>query len=193
MPTIVTHPAVPLALGLGLGTQVVSPRLLAASAVASILPDADVAAFWFGIPYASPLGHRGLSHSLVFAAAVALLAAAFHRALRTRAGAAFALVFVATASHAVLDAFTDGGLCVALLWPFSDERFFAPERVIQVSPIGLRALSWRGVQVLTSEMLWVWTPCLGVAVALRLARRIGGRSHLRSGTLGSPGPCRRIR
>jgi hypothetical protein len=49
MPTIVTHPAVPLALGLGLGTQVVSPRLLAASAVASILPDADVAAFWFGI------------------------------------------------------------------------------------------------------------------------------------------------
>jgi membrane-bound metal-dependent hydrolase YbcI (DUF457 family) len=38
MPTIVTHPAVPLALGLGLGTQVVSPRLLAASAVASILP-----------------------------------------------------------------------------------------------------------------------------------------------------------
>ena len=34
----------------------------------AMLPDADVIAFHFGIPYVHPLGHRGLTHSIVFAA-----------------------------------------------------------------------------------------------------------------------------
>ena len=176
MPTLVTHPAVPLALGFGLGSHVVPARLLAAAVVASVLPDADVVAFRFGIPYASPFGHRGLSHSLAFAAAVALLAAACHRPLRAGPRAAFAVVFLATASHAVLDALTDGGLGVALLWPFSDARFFAPERPIEVSPLGLRALARRGLDVLASELRWVWAPSLVLALALRFARwRDGAR------------------
>ena len=59
MPTILTHTAVPLALGLGLGKEIVPRRVLWAGVALSILPDLDVLAFRFGIPYAAPFGHRG--------------------------------------------------------------------------------------------------------------------------------------
>lgn len=42
MPSILSHPAVPLALGLALGPRVIPRRLLLAGVVASILPDLDV-------------------------------------------------------------------------------------------------------------------------------------------------------
>lgn len=32
----------------------------------SLLPDADVVGFRFGVPYAAPWGHRGATHSLMF-------------------------------------------------------------------------------------------------------------------------------
>ena len=40
-----------------------------------MLPDADVFGLLVGIPYDSMFGHRGLTHSLLFAAAVGGLAA----------------------------------------------------------------------------------------------------------------------
>src|SRR5215468_1372822 len=67
MPTIFSHPAVPLALGLGLGKKFIPTRLLLAGVVGSILPDFDVIAFRFGIPYEDQFGHRGFSHSFFFA------------------------------------------------------------------------------------------------------------------------------
>lgn len=51
MPTIMTHAAVPICLGLGLGTRVIPPRLLFSGIVLAMLPDADVLAFKFGIAY----------------------------------------------------------------------------------------------------------------------------------------------
>ena len=42
MPTVITHAAVPLCLGLGLGTKVIPPRLLFAGIVLAMLPDADL-------------------------------------------------------------------------------------------------------------------------------------------------------
>ena len=38
MPTVITHAAVPLCLGLGLGTKVIPPRLLFAGIVLAMLP-----------------------------------------------------------------------------------------------------------------------------------------------------------
>ena len=35
--------------------------------LSSILPDFDVIAFKFGIPYSHPFGHRGFTHSILFA------------------------------------------------------------------------------------------------------------------------------
>ncbi len=137
-----------------------------------MLPDLDVVAFRLGIPYAAEFGHRGFSHSLSFAALTALVGASCHRLLRSRFRTAFPFLFVAAASHGLLDAFTNGGLGVAFFWPLSPERFFAPVRVIQVAPIAVsRLFSQRGAAVLLSELLWVWIPCALVAAALAWGQR----------------------
>lgn len=173
MPTVFTHPAVPLALGLGLGRGLISRRLLVGGVIGSVLPDLDVAAFRFGIPYAAEFGHRGFSHSLLFALLVALLGACFCRSLRTSFLRALLFLFAAGGSHGLLDAFTNGGLGIALFWPWSDERFFAPVRVIEVSPLSLGAfLSARGVVVLQSELIWVWLPACAVGMLLKTARLV---------------------
>jgi Predicted membrane-bound metal-dependent hydrolases len=153
MPTIFTHPAVALTRP-WFGATVTRGAVIAAI-LGSILPDLDVAAFALGIPYASPYGHRGVTHSLLFAVLYALLAS-----LALRAPRAFAFIFLCTVSHTLLDALTDGGLGVALLAPFSNERFFLPWRPIRVSPIGTRFFSARGIPTLVSELVWVWMPCV---------------------------------
>lgn len=73
MPTIITHAAVPLALWCASERGRLSPRLLAAGIVAAMLPDADVLAFALHVPYADAFGHRGASHSLLYAGLIALL------------------------------------------------------------------------------------------------------------------------
>jgi inner membrane protein len=171
MPTIISHPAVPLALAWGLGGKIISPRLLLAGIFASIAPDLDVIAFKLGVPYGGQFGHRGASHSLLFALALALAGACSYRGLRSSALSVFFFLLIAAASHSILDACTSGGLGVALLWPWSDHRFFAPFRPIAVSPIGLsRFFSERGAQVLLSELLWLWLPLIGLATFLALPR-----------------------
>lgn len=170
MPTIFTHPAVPLAIGLGLGQSVIPWRLLFFGVVASVVPDLDVLAFKFGIPYASVIGHRGLTHSVLFALVIAFLGIFAYRAFHASRLKTFAFLFVVTVSHAILDACTNGGLGVALLWPLFSERFFAPWQVIQVSPIGTHFFSEKGATVILSELLWVWLPCLALCVGLRFFR-----------------------
>jgi inner membrane protein len=174
VPTVFSHAAVPLALGMGLGAEVVPRRLLLAGVLVSALPDLDVVTLGWGAPHSAGLGHRGFSHSLLVAAVVALAGAAAAPALRAGVARAFVFLFAAVASHGALDAFTNGGLGVAFLWPWSGERFFAPEalRVIEVSPIGLtRFLSGRGVVVFESELRWIWLPALAVGLMLIGARR----------------------
>jgi inner membrane protein len=167
MPTVFTHPAIPLAIGLGLGKDVIPTTLLIAGVAVSVLPDLDVLAFRYGISYASNFGHRGFSHSLLFALILAFLGACAFRYYQNSFGRAFWFLFLAAVSHGILDAFTNGGLGIAFLWPWSTERFFAPMQVVQVSPIGIsRFLSSRGLLVLLSEMVWVWIPCLILGLGL---------------------------
>lgn len=172
MPTILTHTAVPLAIGLGLGANTISRRLLAAGVVASMLPDMDVLAFRFHIAYADTFGHRGASHSLTFAVIIGLLAMAFATQLKTTRLRAFLFVCAACASHGLLDALTNGGEGVALLWPFSDVRLFFPWHIIEVSPLDMhRVFSERGWVVLQSELVRVWLPAAILCCALYLPRR----------------------
>lgn len=161
-----THPAVPIALGVGLGRQAISTRLLLLGCLVSIAPDFDVISFWLGIPYSDPFGHRGFTHSITFALGIALLSALAARQLQTSARSVAAFVFVSMASHGLLDTLTNGGLGIALLWPFSNERFFAPVQVVAVSPIGPHFFSSRGLTVLASEFVWVWLPCLAATVGM---------------------------
>jgi inner membrane protein len=94
----------------------------------------------------------------------------------------FLFLFFAMASHGLLDACTNGGSGIALLWPFTDTRYFAPFTPIEVSPIGLaRFLSTRGAAVMASELLWVWLPCIVLALALLTARRFQSRSSSSTG------------
>jgi inner membrane protein len=163
--TLITHPLPVLAIGLALGSRVIAPRLLIAGMLAACLPDADVLAFKFGIAYADSFGHRGASHSLAFAALMGVLGLLFAPLLnsgRIKAGIWLAL---AAASHSVLDALTNGGLGVAWLWPWSEQRFFLPWRPIAVSPFINGFFSERGLAVLASEARWVWLPCTILAVA----------------------------
>jgi len=62
------------------------------------------------------------------------------------------LIFFCVASHGLLDALTNGGRGIALLWPFTNARYFAPWRPIPVAPIGLRFLSSRGLHVALVEL-----------------------------------------
>ena len=174
MPSIITHAAVPLAMYYAADQGRISPRLLAAGVVAAILPDLDVVAFALGIPYQHALGHRGASHSLIFAVALALMGALLHRPLRSQPLQAAAWLLVCASSHALLDAMTSGGLGVALLWPWQEQRYFAPWRPILVSPFANGFFSARGMATLLSELRWVWLPLFAGAT---LWKAIHGRQH----------------
>ena len=170
MPSIISHPAVPLAIGIGLGSGVISNRLLAAGVLCSIAPDLDV----YAEMLTSSIGHRGITHSLFFAVLCGAFAALIAPSLRVRAPIAFGFIFVATASHGILDAFTTGGPAVSFLWPFRLEGYFMPFRVIEVSPLGIsRFFSERATAVLVSELKWVWTPAIVLGAMIYAMRRAG--------------------
>jgi len=177
MASAFSHAIVAASLGTAFVEAGMSTRVLALGVLFSVLPDADVAGFGFGIAYDDPLGHRGLTHSLAFAAVMATLGA-FLLAVAKDAAAkdggrarAWCYLFLATASHGVLDAMTDGGLGIAFFAPFSNTRYFLPWRPIAVSPIGVTAFfTERGLTVLRSEFQWIWLPA-GLFSILALAVR----------------------
>ena len=136
-----------------------------AAAVCAALPDVDSVGYRLGVPYDSLWGHRGLTHSLLAAALVAAVGTGLGQlagpARRPPAGRLALLLFLATASHGLLDAMTTGGLGVAFFSPWELKRYFFGFRPIKVSPISIRAfLGLKGLRVLASELWWVGMPCL---------------------------------
>ena len=178
MPTVFTHAVA--AVAIGAATITAPPRLpvWALGVLCAVVPDFDVVTFAFGLPYGHMLGHRGLSHSLPFAAGLACVATAVAtRWCAGRSGALrlWAFFFAATASHGLLDAMTSGGYGIAFFAPFSDARYFFRWRPIVVSPIGIGAfLSRWGMQVMASELLWIWLPAAALILLGELARRRRG-------------------
>ena len=129
------------------------------------------------------LGHRGITHSLAAAAILGLILA--RTVYRRGAGPlswprVWLFLFLAGASHGVLDALTNGGLGVAFFAPFTNERYFFPFRPIEVSPLSIRRfLSPLGLAILWNEFIWVWCPTTVATVALLWYRgrgTPGGRS-----------------
>lgn len=164
MPTILSHPAA--ALGFRRWFPV-EGRVVAAGAIGSIVPDADVVGFAYGVPYGSLYGHRGFTHSIFFAVVASALLATVVRPRRW--WLAFAFIFICTMSHPLFDAMTNGGRGVAFFSPFSNRRYFFPWRPIRVSPIGPASLQ-RLVPVLVSELKWVWLPMIAMALVPRTSR-----------------------
>lgn len=133
-------------------------KLLLLAIVSSFLPDIDVLAFNFGIPYAHPLGHRGFTHSIIFAILWAVLLTSIFR--KGSALKWFLVIFLSTISHGLLDAMTSGGRGVGFFIPFNNERIFFPFREIVVSPLGMdRFFSKWGLQVILSELKYIVVPC----------------------------------
>lgn len=171
MPTILSHAAVPLALWCASERGRISPRLLGAGIVAAMLPDADVLGFALQVPYDAAFGHRGATHSIAFALLCGLAGALAHRPLRAGAMQAATWLLVCALSHPLLDAMTSGGLGVALAWPWSEARWFAPWRPIRVSPIGAGFFSARGLATLASELRWIWLPSAAAVLAWKLIQK----------------------
>ena len=148
MATIFTHAVIGSTIAKLAARQTIQRHTIIACALLAALPDAD--GLFFGvIPYAHLFGHRGFTHSLLFAALCGLLTASLFiwREWIKRAELwLYALLFArATASHGILDALTNGGLGVAFFAPFNTSHYFFPFHPIPVSPMsGGALLSARG-------------------------------------------------
>jgi len=150
--------------------RAVTPRLpdsytlLVLGIVCSILPDIDSIGYMLGVPYDSPWGHRGITHSFSFALLIGVLLTWLfyrkHNLDKTGYLMVALYLFITTASHGLLDAMTSGGLGIAFFAPFDNSRYFLPYRPIAVSPIGVRAFfsEW-GQRVILSELIWIGIPC----------------------------------
>lgn len=138
----------------------------------AVFPDADVLGFKFGIKYASFWGHRGFSHSIVFAVLLGfVITMLFYR--KKQFGWYFLFFTIATISHALLDALTTGGLGVAFFSPFENSRYFFPWRPIKVSPLGIaNFFTERGLGVIKSELKWIGIPSVIFIILLKKWKRI---------------------
>ena len=175
MASAISHAVAALGIGAFFYPPQTPKRVWVAGALCSMLPDIDVIGFRFGVSYGDFWGHCGFTHSLLFAALVAgAVTAALATSQAGRIGRLplFCYLFLATASHGVLDAMTDGGLGVAFFSPFDNQRYFLPWRPIRVSPISVtRFFTPRGLAVLESEFLWIWIPAIVLGTAAFLLRR----------------------
>ncbi|MBK6545611.1 MAG: metal-dependent hydrolase [Saprospiraceae bacterium] len=109
----------------------------------AIIPDLDVLGFEYGIPYDSIFGHRGLSHSIVFAFILSIIITTLFFKEFRKDKIKFLNIcwyyFLCTISHGLFDAMTTGGLGVGFFTPFLADRYFFSIRPIPVSPLNLQA------------------------------------------------------
>lgn len=170
MASAFSHAFVALALGKASSHPIMTWKVLLLGTTCSIVPDLDVIGFYFGIQYGDLWGHRGMTHSLLFAGLLsAALVAMWHKqkARAARVGI-FVYLFLCTASHGLLDALTDGGLGVAFFSPFDPSRYFFAARPVAVSPIGISAFfNEDAFYVFASEVKWIWLPTIAGFVVLR--------------------------
>lgn len=174
MPTIFSHAVFAAVTGKAFINKSVSAWFWLLAAGCAMIPDADVIAYSFNVTRGSMFAHRGFTHSIFFALFFgAIVAFVARRFLKT--GIAYPKLWtffaLATFSHPLLDMLTNGGSGVALLAPFSNERFSFPWRPVEVSPIGLGFFSARGWTVIASEIVWLWLPAIAVLIAATLFRR----------------------
>lgn len=174
MATVLTHAALPLLVGRALELpQGVSSRRLGVAAVAcAVVADLDVATFAFEVRAGEVFGHRGFFHSLLVAAALALVTALLFFRRTPAFGRVWGLLFLSAASHGALDLFTRGEVGVALLAPLSEVRLLSPLRLFPSSPLGVdEVFGVFGAITLLNELLLVVAPVALAAEAVRRARR----------------------
>lgn len=174
MATIYTHALV----GLGLAKVLTSRRkpilFWVLAGFLPMVPDFDVFSY---SAYGSVMGHRGFTHSLCFALGTGFLIAGLtYRHFKMKFWLLCGLFFLITASHGILDAFTNGGFGIPLLWPF-DERRYGPYGPINVADIAFEFPDPRTSRAVRTELLYVWLPTMvlvGLVATYRRFRHSGG-------------------
>jgi len=181
MASALSHAVAAAGIGAGFYRRSVPAPVWIAGIACAVIPDIDVIGFRFGVHYSDFWGHRGFTHSLLFAAILAAMMATLITRFQSEISSAglFVYFLLSAASHGLLDAMTNGGLGVAFFSPFENSRYFLPWRPILVSPIGAtRFLSRRGLAVLQTEVLWIWLPSIVVIAIVTASRRFRPRSAL---------------
>lgn len=186
MPTIVTHGFVGVFFGKLFPWKTQPLRFWILTIFLPMLPDADVIAFFFHIPYDHVLGHRGFSHSFSFAILSASLVTTMfftRELLISKTWWKYTLYFfIIIASHGILDALTNGGMGIAFWAPFENTRYFFPWRPLRVSPIGIMEfISYAGLKTAISELKWIWLPA-GLLYTISFTIKHKMRKNTVSGT-----------
>ena len=151
MATFITHPL----FGAGAAYAISQPRqrsrrFMILSIFCQWVPDIDTFAYLLPLAEVHPLGHRGCTHSVLFALVLALvIVRLFYRQFTIAHRQYWGLYlwfFLSTASHGLLDALVDSKLGVAFLWPFDTQRYLLAWRPLLDVPID--------ISVLTSQHFW---------------------------------------
>lgn len=168
MTTLYTHAVAGLGLARWCADRHMPWSYWTLAAVLPLLPDLDVFSM---APYGSPLGHRGVTHSLLFALATGLIAASIvARPLRRQWWMLAGLFFAVAATHGLLDALTRGGEGIPLFWPLGGR--YGNWGPIPVSDIAFDWPDPRTSRAIRGELLWVWLPTMLLIVVTAAYRRV---------------------
>ena len=173
MPTVITHGVVGY-LAAKMTAPALPPKLWLYAFACSIIPDLDSISFHIGIPYGHILGHRGFTHSPLFALLLALVVCEVGFRSLARFSRpwwrCFGVLALVTASHGVMDALTFAHKGVAFLFPFSDERFFFPWHLVPGASVGMDffARPTMSLFVLLAEFQIFLLPLLLLWAALKM-------------------------
>jgi inner membrane protein len=178
MPTAISHSLVAVVFG-KIFSKSTGVKFWVLSIICAILPDIDVIMFSFGIPYEHMYGHRGFSHSILFALLISLIIVLVgFREIKQNSKLWWSVVvyfFLIGLSHDILDAITSGGQGVGFFIPFDSTRYFFPFRPIRVSPFSIiRFFGSEGQRILVSELVWIWIPAI---ILLFFIHFIKARGH----------------
>jgi inner membrane protein len=166
MATDYSHAVVGLGLARLYATKPMPWAYWGLAAILPIVPDFDA---FSSAAYGTWLGHRGFTHSLVFALLLGMAAAGIlFRYFRVNWWSLSALIFAMIASHGLLDALTRGGESVPFFRPLGGR--YGNWGLIPVSDIALELPDPRYSRAIRGELLWVWLPT-GLLVGLVMAYR----------------------
>jgi inner membrane protein len=179
--TSLTHAFVGGTLSLYGDVPVSRPKLAVTLAVLAVIPDIDALSIPLGLSHDHLLGHRGFTHSLVFAAIVGqlVLAVLFRKVPRFSRDwwTLWGLFFLATASHGILDALTYMASGVALWAPFDATRYGFPWRPLPPPPLAVgRIQGYFAPGLMLAEFSKVWLPVGAIAALFWGLKRL--RFHL---------------
>lgn len=174
--SVITHGLAAVIIGKSFIHEKQSARFWCLLISCSLLPDIDVVGFKIGIAYGDFWGHRGFTHSLVFALITGFTVglACYHRLgiNSPRWWRYVALFSCVTASHGVFDAMTNGGLGIAFLAPFDNTRYFFSWTPVEVTRVGFHNfISYKGISILLSETVYILAPMALLAAILFWIRK----------------------